>query len=85
MRIDARGWASAKLDVGMPVDGFQVWKDRASMFLSRERPDVRRLLTWAETQTKETLRDGIAAQAASLGITDLANVEYALHPPLIHI
>jgi hypothetical protein len=81
MRLDARGWAVSqpKLDVGMPVDGFQVWKDRASMFLSRERPDVRKLLGWAETQSKETLRDGIDAQAASLGIDDLAGVEYALH------
>ena len=51
MRLDARGWAVSqpRLDVGMPVDGFQVWKDRATMFLSRERPDVRKLLGWAET------------------------------------
>jgi hypothetical protein len=49
------------------------------MFLSRERPDVRKLLSWAETQSKETLRDGLAAQAANLGIFDLAGVEYALH------
>ncbi len=49
------------------------------MFLSRERPDVRRLLGWAEAQTKETLQDGLAAQAALLGIGDLAAVEYALH------
>ncbi len=81
MRLDARGWAVSqpKLDVGMPVDSFQIWKDRALMFLSRERPDVRKLLCWAETQSKEALRDGLAAQAAHLGITDLAGVEYALH------
>ncbi len=81
MRLDARGWGSnqPKLDVGVAIDTFQVWKDRAMMFLSRERPDVRRLLTWAETQSKETLHDGLAAQAAHLGIADLANVEYALH------
>ncbi len=81
MRLDARGWGSnqPKLDVGVAIDTFQVWKDRAMMFLSRERPDVRRLLTWAETQSKETLHDGLATQAAHLGIADLANVEYALH------
>ncbi len=81
MRLDARGWGASqpKLDAGMPVDGFQIWKDRATMFLSRERPDVRMLLGWAETQTKETLADGIAAQAARFDITDLAGVEYALH------
>ncbi len=81
MRLDARGWGSnqPKLDVGVAIDTFQVWKDRAMMFLSRERPDVRRLLTWAETQSKETLHDGLATQAAHLGMTDLVNVEYALH------
>ena len=55
MRLEARNWGNnqPKLDVGMLVDGFQIWKDRATMFLSRERPDVRKLLAWAEAQTKE--------------------------------
>ncbi len=81
MRLDARGWGNnqPKLDIGVANDTFQIWKDRAMMFLSRERPDVRKLLGWAETCTKETLQDGLAAQAAQLGIADLANVEYALH------
>ncbi len=50
MRLEARNWGNnqPKLDVGMLVDGFQIWKDRATMFLSRERPDVRKLLAWAE-------------------------------------
>mgnify|MGYP002810896287 CR=1 FL=1 len=58
MRVDARGWAvgQPKLDIGVPADTFQIWKDRAMMFLSRERPDVRQLLSWAATQTKETCR-----------------------------
>ncbi len=81
MRLDARGWGAnqPKLDIGVAVDTFQIWKDRAMMFLSRDRPDVRKLLSWAETHTKETLQDGLAAQAAHLGILDLAGVEYALH------
>jgi hypothetical protein len=81
MRIDARGWTSEnkKLDVTTTYDGFQVWKDRALMFLSRERPDVRKLLLWAETQDSETLAAGLAAQAAHIGVPDLAGVEYALH------
>ncbi len=81
MRLDARGWGNnqPKLDIGVTNDTFQIWKDRATMFLSRERPDVRKLLGWAETCTKETLQDGLAAQAAQLGIADLASVEYALH------
>ncbi len=81
MRIDARGWASEnkKLDITTSFDAFQIWKDRAMMFLSRERPDVRKLLVWAETQTMETLAAGLVAQAAHCGVPDLAGVEYAIH------
>ncbi len=81
MRIDVRGWGTEnrKLDVTTTFDGFQVWKDRAMMFLSRERPDVRKLLSWAEAQTKETLDEGLVAQAALCGVPDLAAVEYAIH------
>ena len=49
------------------------------MFVSRERPDVRRLLAWATTQSKESLEDGLQAQAANFGVPDLAAVEYAIH------
>ena len=80
MRIDARSWGDhKKLDVATTFEGFQVWKDRAMMFLSRERPDVRRLLTWAESQSKESLEADLSAQAAHIGLADLASVEYATH------
>jgi hypothetical protein len=80
MRIDGRSWGdSLKLDIGTSFEGFQVWKDRATMFLSRERPDVRRLLTWAESQSKEGLAAALLTQAGSLGIADLPSVEFALH------
>jgi hypothetical protein len=80
MRIDARSWGDhRKLDVATTFEGFQVWKDRAMMFLSRERPDVRRLLTWAETQSKESLETDLSAQAGHFGVADLAAAEYAIH------
>jgi hypothetical protein len=80
MRIDQRSWGDRrKLDVGTSYEGFQVWKDRAMMFLSRERPDVRRLLTWAETQSKDSLEADLPAQAGHFDIGDLDSVEYALH------
>ncbi len=60
-------------------DGFQVWKDRAITHLSKERPDVRALLSWAETQTGAELEAALAGQAARLGVVDLAAVEYAIH------
>ena len=36
MRIDARSWGNnqPKLDIGVAIDTFQIWKDRAMMFLS---------------------------------------------------
>ncbi len=49
------------------------------MFLSRERPDVRRLLTWAESQSKENLAEDLHSQAMQPGMGDLASVEYTLH------
>ncbi len=49
------------------------------MFLSKERPDVRALLTWAETQSQAQLEAGIYAQSAQLGVDDLAAVEFGLH------
>ncbi len=49
------------------------------MFLSRERPDVRALLTWAEAQSKDGLEANLVAHSVQLGVEDLASVEYALH------
>ena len=80
MRIDGRSWGDTrKLDIGTSFEGFQVWKDRAMMFLSRERPDVRRLLTWAEAQSEDSLEAELRTQAGSFGIADLASVEYAIY------
>ena len=48
-------------------------------FLTRERPDIRKLLTWAETQSKDSLEAEFTAHAARIGVADLAAVEYAIH------
>ncbi len=63
----------------MLVDGFQTSKDRTTSCHAHGRPDVRKLLAWAEAQTKDALQAGLAAQAAHLGIDDLYSVECALH------
>ncbi len=49
------------------------------MFLSRARPDIRRLLTWAEGQSKDGLQERLAAQAVNFGVADLPSAEYAAH------
>jgi hypothetical protein len=81
LRINTRDWGAGqhKLDFNTTFDGFQIWKDRAVTFLSKERPDVRSLLRWAETQTKDQLETNLVEQASRLGVVDLAAVEYAVH------
>ncbi len=49
------------------------------MYLSKERPDVRALLVWAEAQSQADLEAHLRAQSAQLGVDDLAAIEYGLH------
>jgi len=80
LRINTRDWGdSRKLDVTTSFEGFQVWRDRATMYLSKERPDLRALLAWAETQSMDDLAANLDRHAAHLGIMDLASAEYAIH------
>ncbi len=59
--------------------GVQVWEERGMMVRSREQPGVRRLVTWAEAQSKDSVEADLAEQAGRFGVADLAAVEYALH------
>jgi hypothetical protein len=80
LRINSRDWGDhKKLDVATTYDRFQVWKDRAMTHLSKERPDVRALLTWSDKQSQGELEATLGTAAASFGVTDLAAVEYAIH------
>jgi hypothetical protein len=65
LRINSRDWGDhKKLDVATTYDRFQVWKDRAMTHLSKERPDVRALLTWADKQSQGELEATLGAAAA---------------------
>jgi len=80
LRINTRDWGDhKKLDVATPYDRFMVWKDRAVTHLSKERPDVRALLMWAEKQSQGELEANLGAAATRFGVEDLAAVEYAVH------
>jgi hypothetical protein len=80
LRINTRDWGDHKrLDVAATYDRFQVWKDRAMTHLSKERPDVRELLMWAEKQSQGELLANLGSAASRFGVTDLAAVEYAVH------
>ena len=79
LRIDNRSWNQNKqLEAGAGQEAFLVWKDRALSYLSRDRPDVRKMLAWAEVQTREGLEAGAATQAGVLGMRDLEAVDYVL-------
>jgi hypothetical protein len=50
-RVVHKNWGGHKLlDLDVNPDGFIAWRERALGFLTTDRPDVRRLLLWAERQ-----------------------------------
>ena len=49
-----RNWDSTKrLDLAANPGAYSLWKNRAVGHLAKGRPDVKRLLAWAERQTSE--------------------------------
>jgi hypothetical protein len=50
-KVEPRNWGDhRRLDLDIQPESFVAWRDRALGFLSADRPDVRRLLLWAEKQ-----------------------------------
>jgi hypothetical protein len=50
-RVVHKNWGGHKLlDLDVNPDGFIAWRERALGFLTTDRPDIRRLLLWAERQ-----------------------------------
>ena len=72
-------------------DAYLVWHDRALGHLSRERPDVRKLLIWAEGQTEEMLAANAGVMAEQLGVPDaelvdnllFEGIKYVIHDSLL--
>jgi hypothetical protein len=78
-KVDNRAWGQNKnLDLVAAGDAYLVWHDRALGHLSRERPDVRKLLIWAEGQTEEMLAANAGAMAEQLGVPDAELVDNLL-------
>ena len=91
-RVDNRAWGQNKnLDLVAAGDAYLVWHDRALGHLSRERPDVRKLLIWAESQTEEMLVANVVAKAEQLGTQDaelvddllFEGIKYVIHDSLL--
>ena len=83
-RIDSRGWSSHQkpLDAGVSAEAFQVWRERALVFLAQGRQDVRRLLTWAEG---ETAAEVLARATDQSQMPDFEKVNFALHGAIMGI
>ena len=78
-RVDNRSWGdNRRLDLVAAPEAYLVWRDRALGHLCRDRPDIRRLLVWAEAQSKEELEGAAAAASAEFGVFDLEMVDYVL-------
>ena len=79
-RVDLRNWKGTLLDQRAKPDSYLAWHDRALGALSGNRPDVRRLLLWAEQQ--ETPLDAAAelrgARAVALVYDEVASVSLSL-------
>ena len=54
LQIVNRDWDSKKdLSLSNKLEQYRDWRDRALGFLTRDRPDVKQLLRWAEEQEEE--------------------------------
>ena len=50
--VDPKCWSNhEKLELDMKPEGVVAWRDRALGYLAAERPDVRKLVLWADTQS----------------------------------
>ena len=78
--INNRDWGdNRRLDLVGTPDAYLTWRDRALGHVAKDRPDVRRLLLWAERQSN--FIDAVAENAGAVeaGLMDrVADVSYAL-------
>ena len=85
-KVDNRSWGdNRRLDLVAAPDAYLVWRDRALGHLCRDRPDVRKLLVWAESQSKEELGGNLAPGAEQAGMSDTERVDYCLFEGIKYI
>jgi hypothetical protein len=78
-RIDGRAWNGHRnLELGAAPAVYLVWHDRALDHLSSGRPEVRKLLLWAEQRSQEELEVQLQGEAELLGVQDVERVDELL-------
>ena len=82
--LDPKRWTDPKkLGLDMKPEGFVVWHDRALGYLAAERPDIRKLLIWAESQNPTIGATEEEKGAASVGVHgDICHISYVIFEPL---
>ena len=75
-----RDWGdNKKLDLAGNQDAYDTWQDRALGHLAKDRPDVRRLLLWAERRSAPITAVEEAAGARECGVGgEVASISYTL-------
>ena len=74
--MDNRAWGKhQRLDLIAEPGACSVWHERALGHLCRGRPDIHKLLIWAERHTLESLEAGPASAAAGMGIDGVEIVD----------
>ena len=63
----------------MKLEGFVAWRERALGYLAAERPDIRKLLIWAESQNPTIGATEEKKGAASVGVHgDICHISYVI-------
>ena len=82
--VDPKRWTDhKKLDLDVKPEGFVAWHDRALGYLAAERPDIRKLLIWAESQNPTIGADEENKGTASVGVHgDICHISYVIFESL---
>ena len=85
-RVENRNWGDQrKLDLIGNKDGFAVWKERAISHLVQGRPEILKLLNWAEKK-KESIKEKDEEEASEeRGIEDGALVSFMMYGAIKYI
>ena len=85
--VQNRDWGdNRRLDLVVTPEAYTTWRDRALGHLAKDRPDVRRLLLWAEQQPEAISAAAEATGAREAGLRDdVADVSYVLFEGIKHV
>jgi len=90
-RVENKNWSeqNKRLTLVSQPEGYLVWRDRAMAHLTKDRPDVRDLLQWAEKQPEmleaDTEKEGATRTKLLEGPDKVALVSYALYDGIKHL